>query len=44
MEESKFDEILNESKVKRVKNMLSKNKDGKNIDEDSDSMKEIISN
>ena len=38
----KFDEILNESKVKRVKNMLSKNEDGKNIDEGS--MKDIISN
>ena len=39
---SKFDKILNESKVKRVKDMLSKNEDGKNIDEGS--MKEIESN
>ena len=39
---SKFDEILNESKVKRVKDMLSKNEDGKNIDEGS--MEDIISN
>lgn len=39
---SKFDKILNESKVKRVKDMLSKNEDGKNIDEGS--MKDIISN
>ena len=39
---SKFDEILNESKVKKVKDMLSKNEDGKNIDEGS--MKDIISN